>query len=220
MVTGLSAICISDASAAVERDMRLAVESLGHKFANQDCYLFRNLSFELPPGLITAVCGPSGSGKSTLLGVLSGWIEPLEGTVSRAEVRRIQWVLQNPFGSARRTAVDHVVLPIMARDIARALAHSHALDLLYKFGLGESALKEFRHLSGGQAQRLMLARAVAADPQLLLLDEPTAQLDASSASSVIDVISALAGSDRIVVVATHDARVREACGYWIDLECR
>ncbi|MEV0565896.1 ATP-binding cassette domain-containing protein [Dactylosporangium sp. NPDC050588] len=189
--------------------MRIAADGIGHAFPGQP-QLFRDISFVLEPGMY-ALCGPSGSGKSTLLGILAGWIKPNAGTIRPDGITRMQWVFQNPHGVARRTAIDHVALPYLADDVERVVAEAQAYALLEKFRLEESAYKLFRELSGGEAQRLMLARAVAAQPDLLLVDEPTAQLDPHSAGSVVGVLDTLATAGAVVVIATHDERVSAVC---------
>ncbi|MFI5906504.1 ATP-binding cassette domain-containing protein [Dactylosporangium sp. NPDC051541] len=195
--------------------MRVTADRIGHAFPGQP-QLFRDISFVLEPGMY-ALCGPSGSGKSTLLGILAGWIEPKVGTIRPDGITRMQWVFQNPHGVARRTAIDHVVLPYLADDIERPAAEAQAYTLLERFQLEESAHKLFRDLSGGEAQRLMLARAVAAQPDLLLVDEPTAQLDPQSAGSVVGVLDTLATGGAVVVIATHDERVSAVCSRKLQL---
>lgn len=190
--------------------MRLTTHGLGHRFGDSP-WLFRGLQLALRPGLVYGLTGPSGSGKSTLLGILAGWIDAVEGTVSRDGVGKIGWVFQSPHGVARRTAADHVALPLLARGESPATADQQALDHLATFGLADKARSTFGQLSGGEAQRLMLARAIAAEPSLLLVDEPTAQLDPATAHSVAEVIVGLAGPATIVVVATHDRVVQDAC---------
>jgi ABC-type lipoprotein export system ATPase subunit len=134
------------------------------------------------------------------------------------EIERVGWVFQNPHGVPARTSRDHVSLPLLARGASNEDADRQADVLLARFAIDHLADRPFRSLSGGEAQRLMLARAVASGPDLLLIDEPTAQLDAQTASVVSRSISATAGDDAIVVVATHDARTRDACTDHIDLE--
>src|SRR5690606_14745040 len=123
--------------------------------------LFAGLDLDLRPGEIVAVVGPSGSGKSTLLSILAGWVTPTQGQVERRHIHTGGWVFQNPYGVPRRTALDHVVLPLLARGLTRAAAETQAWDLLRRFGLEAVGDRQFRNLSGGEAQRLMLARAVA-----------------------------------------------------------
>jgi ABC-type multidrug transport system ATPase subunit len=196
--------------------VRVTATGLGHRFPGQPS-LFQDLSFTLVPGQVTGLSGPSGSGKTTLLGILAGWIEPAAGQVEHERVARIGWVFQNPVGVARRTTLDHVVLPLLARGYSRRTAELEAAGLLDDFGLGELAGRPFRAISGGEAQRLMLARAVAAQPDLLLVDEPTAQLDPASAGTVASVLGALAREGMIVVVASHDQRLHRAGAATIDL---
>lgn len=95
--------------------MRVAVEGLAHRFEGTDL-LFENLSFVAEPGVTIAICGPSGCGKSTLLSILAGWEQPYAGTVTREGVDRVGWVFQNPYGVAERTALDHVVFPLLAKE--------------------------------------------------------------------------------------------------------
>ncbi|QTX03534.1 ATP-binding cassette domain-containing protein [Agromyces archimandritae] len=196
--------------------MRVTLTGLGHRFAGQP-WLFRGLDALLRPGEVTALTGPSGSGKSTLLNLIAGWADPAEGIVVREGVDRIGWVFQNPFGPPRRTALDLVAYPLLARGTPRATAAEEALGTLDRFGLAALADREFRSLSGGEAQRLMLARAIAAGPELLLIDEPTAQLDPVTADTVNAVIGRLAEQRTIIVIATHDPRTRDACTAHVDL---
>ena len=179
--------------------------------------LFRPISGRFVAGTITGVVGPSGCGKSTLLAIAAGMIRPTAGTVTRSTGRCV-WVFQNPHGVARRSALDHVSIPLLAAGWKRLEAEREAERLLAEFGLAERGVVPFSALSGGEAQRLMLARAVAARPELLLVDEPTAQLDRPMAAHVNRVIAGLASSGAAVVIATHDADTRRACDEVIELE--
>ncbi|ALJ21516.1 ATP-binding cassette domain-containing protein [Microbacterium sp. No. 7] len=179
--------------------------------------LFENVTVTVRAGQMVAVTGPSGAGKSTLLSIVAGWLPPLAGTVRREHVARTHWVFQNPYGLPRRTALDHVAFPFLARGERRPDAASAATRLMRRFGLGDRTRSAFADLSGGEAQRLMLARAVAAQPQLLLVDEPTAQLDRASARTVNEVLAGLAGEGTIVLVASHDPETVAACPDAIEL---
>ncbi|WNM24290.1 ATP-binding cassette domain-containing protein [Demequina capsici] len=197
--------------------MSVTLTGVGHRFGNGP-WLFREVATALDPGHVYALTGPSGSGKSTMLGLLAGWMEPSEGTVGRAAGLRIGWVPQNPHGVARRTVIDHVELPLLAAGAAADKAYDEAMELLERFQIPHLAAQQFRSISGGEAQRLMLARGIAAKPGLLLVDEPTAQLDRRTAATVDAVIGRLAESGTVVVVATHDAQTRDGCTDVLNLE--
>lgn len=195
---------------------RLLGSGLGHAFPGTGL-LFTGLDLEIAPGEVVALVGPSGSGKSTLLSIVAGWERPTQGRVERVGVATTGWVFQNPHGVARRAALDHVVLPLLARGLRRSDAEDRATEIMARFNLAPVADRPFRALSGGEAQRLMLARAVALAPDLLLVDEPTAQLDLRTAATVNEVLAGIAQDDSIVVVATHDPHTRDACTRVIDL---
>ena len=188
----------------------LVISELGHRFPETQM-LFRGLDATLAPGEVVALVGPSGSGKSTLLSIIAGWLKPTHGVIERHGLASVSWVFQNPHGVPRRTAIDHVVLPLLAKGLYRSEAEVLARDVLDRFNLGGLGDRSFHALSGGEAQRLMLARAVALGPDLLLVDEPTAQLDAVTAATVNAVLAETASSATLVVVATHDPDTRNVC---------
>jgi len=196
--------------------MRIVGNQLGHWF-DPEQRLFTDVGFIVGPGDLVAVVGPSGSGKSTLLNLIAGWETPREGTLEVHGVHRISWVFQNPHGIPGRLVLDQAALPYLARGMTRREAEAHALVALDAVGLTGSARKRYRDLSGGEAQRLMMARAIGASPDLLLMDEPTAQLDPASSLTVIDVLEQLAASGPAVIIATHDQRVRDRCHLIVDL---
>lgn len=201
---------------ADERGQQIRATGLGHRF-HAAPWLFRDLNFRLVPGEIVGICGPSGSGKSTLLSLIAGFEHPVSGSVERRDIGRVRWVFQNPHGVPRRTAIDHVTQPLLGQGMGRVEAESQALAIMEDFHLTGVCARDFRELSGGEAQRLMLARAVASKPDLLLVDEPTAQLDQSTAADVDHTLSGIAQSDCIVAIATHDPNTRAACTRIIDL---
>ncbi len=194
----------------------IRAEGLSHEFLRNHP-LFIDLNFQLNAGDLVAVVGPSGSGKSTLLSIIAGWLKPTRGLIVSQNIDRIGWVFQNPHGVSRRTAIDHVALPLMAQGLARKQAEARAEEILSLFSLGAVEKQQFRELSGGEAQRLMLARAVATAPDILLVDEPTAQLDLHTSATVNKVLAGLAREESIVMVATHDPDTRDVCHRVIDL---
>ena len=216
MMTGEDVYAGAGVGAAPQPERSVSVHDLAHRFPGTDV-LFEHLDFTAIPGQTVAICGPSGCGKSTLLSILAGWEKPYHGTVERKNVERVGWVFQNPYGVPGRTALDHVVFPLLAKGLRRREAEPQALEAMGLFDLEYAADRRFSELSGGEAQRLMLARAVCSRPDMLLVDEPTAQLDTRTAHSVSHVLGNLAGQGMIVLVATHDPDTRDACGRVIDL---
>lgn len=194
----------------------VAAVGLGHSFTPGQP-LFSGLDFRIAAGEVVALCGPSGSGKSTLLSILATWVTPTEGTVEHHDIDRTGWVFQNPHGVPGRTALDHVAFPFLAAGRSRPRAEDEAIAVMSLFGLAPVAGRPFKALSGGEAQRLMLARAVALAPDLLLVDEPTAQLDQRTAQTINESLVNLAAAGGVVIVATHDPRTRESCHRVIDL---
>jgi putative ABC transport system ATP-binding protein/lipoprotein-releasing system ATP-binding protein len=165
-----------------------------------------------------AIMGPSGSGKSTLLHLLAGLDDPTLGTVSwpaigaRSALRPgpVAVIFQGPSLLPALTVLENVALGLVLggeRDAdARSAAH-RALELL---NLDELSDKLPEEISGGQAQRVAVARALAGRPRLILADEPTGQLDRANATAVVDVLLAAAEhGDAALVVATHDPLVAE-----------
>jgi ABC-type lipoprotein export system ATPase subunit len=196
--------------------VEVRLRGVGHRFPGGD-FLFRDLDVLLRAGRVYAVTGPSGAGKSTLLSMLAGWLRPTEGRIACEGVHRTSWVFQNPHGVAARAALDHVVLPYLARGMDRRCAERLAGELLASFDLQSFSRAPYSTLSGGQAQRLMLARGIASAPQLLLVDEPTAQLDRASADLVNLTLTGLRSPRSIVVIATHDPQTMAQCTDQVDL---
>ena len=196
--------------------MHLTLDGVCHWFA-PGCNLFARLDGELTPGCLYGVVGPSGAGKTTLLSLLAGVEAPKEGRIARDGIASVQWVQQIPHGVARRSVLDHVALPLIAAGATRVAAEHEAVELLAWFNLVHQVDAQYCTLSGGEAQRLMLARGVAAQPDLLLVDEPTALLDRNAAAEVNAVLGSVCGPDRIVVVATKDPQTQEMCGELIDI---
>lgn len=179
--------------------------------------LFDAIDWKLKSGVLYGLVGPSGCGKSTVLSLIAAVLAPCAGSIEWNGINKTLWVLQSPFGVARRTALDHVALPLLAKGFAPRSADSIALNLLSRFKLTECADRTFETLSGGESQRLMLARALAVAPDLYLIDEPTAELDRVAAAEVNAVLREMVHDGAIVVVATHDHATRSFCDEVLDL---
>ena len=163
-----------------------------------------------------ALVGPSGSGKSTLLQLMGGLDTPTSGEVSwpglgeRRTLRpeKVAFVFQSPSLLAPLTAVENVEMPLLLGRTGAKEARRAALEALERIELADIANKLPEELSGGQTQRVAVARALAYQPNLILADEPTGQLDHSTATHLFDVLLAsLEGTDTALVVATHDKDV-------------
>jgi putative ABC transport system ATP-binding protein/lipoprotein-releasing system ATP-binding protein len=172
----------------------------------------------VPAGARIALTGPSGSGKSTLLHLLAGLDDPTVGTVTwpaigpRETLRPgpVAVVFQGPSQLPPLTVQENVALPLVLDGESDASAREHARTALERLGLADLRDKLPEEISGGQAQRVAVARALAGRPRLVLADEPTGQLDRASADAVVGVLLAAAGhAGAALVVATHDPAVAE-----------
>lgn len=192
----------------------LSIEDLGHHHPDST-RLVRHLTREFPAGSLTALVGPSGSGKSTLLRVLGGSLSPVEG--QRHCDSPVALIGQRPAGCRERTVRDHLALPLLARGARRRNLAQRITETADQFGIGDRLDHPFRHLSGGEAQRLNLAMTLLVGAGVILVDEPTAALDAHNAAQVIAVFDGLAIDGATVVIATHASQVIEACHRVLDL---
>ena len=183
----------------------------------------RGASIAVGPGEIVAVMGPSGSGKSTLLHCLAGILVPDQGEVwfagqrldtltetQRSEVRRDKFgfVFQSGQLVPELTAEENVALPLLLAGARRAAALAEARAWLGRLGLDGLGRRRSGELSGGQAQRVALARGMVAGPQVLFADEPTGSLDSVSGEMVMSLMTRAAREQgSTVILVTHDARV-------------
>jgi putative ABC transport system ATP-binding protein len=180
-------------------------------------------SLSLEPGEILAVMGPSGSGKSTLLHCLAGIFTPDDGTVTfggrrmdslsdreRTRLRRTAFGFVFQFGQLvpELTAVDNVALPLLLSGKRRAAAYEQARSWFPRLGLTGLEGRRTGELSGGQAQRVAVARALVTGPEVLFADEPTGALDSLTGEMVMDLmVDTVRAEHTAVLLVTHDARV-------------
>lgn len=175
------------------------------------------LSVTITPGPPTLIVGPNGSGKTSLLRLCMGLAAPSAGIVSwggqtdRGPARRAI-LFQRPL-MLRRSAAANVAYGLAQAGCPRRLRATRAEELLERVGLLDLATRPARRLSGGEQQRLALARALARDPEILLLDEPTASLDPAATRFVEEIILMAAQSGTKIVMASHDlGQVRRLAG--------
>jgi len=168
------------------------------------------------PGDRIAVVGPSGSGKSTLLHLMGGLDTPTSGSISWPELgpkrdlrpKKIGLIFQTESLLAPLTVVENVELPLLLEDVKPVEARVAARKALKDFDLETIADKLPEEVSGGQAQRVAVARALASGPKLILADEPTGQLDHPTAQRLFDVLLAsIENSYTALIVATHDPAI-------------
>jgi len=185
-------------------------------------HALRGVSISVYPGEYISIVGPSGSGKSTFMHILGCLDVPTSGRyylagtdVSQmdeehlAEVRnrRIGFVFQQFNLLASMSALRNVELPLTYRSVSRAQRRERALEALDRVGLGDRVDHKPGELSGGEQQRVAVARALVTQPDLLLADEPTGNLDSASTAAILSLLDELHGSDRTIVVITHEADV-------------
>lgn len=199
-------------------NQNLAIEFHDVSFAYQDIPVLVNASFQIIKGEFVGVIGPNGGGKTTLLKLIMGFLTPTSGMIRifgqqpSAVRRKIAYVPQNTrFDKQFPITVLEVVLLGRLSHLPWHGRYSKddyaaAYDSLQKVGLSEYADRAYGTLSGGQAQRVLIARALASDPSLLLLDEPTASVDTKVEMEIYDLLQRLQGSMTILMV-THDLNV-------------
>jgi tungstate transport system ATP-binding protein len=175
------------------------------------------ISLRIMPGAPTVVIGPNGAGKTTLLRIAMGLAQPSSGEVSfggRLNVPPLRRaiVFQRPV-MLRRSAAANIEYALASGNVARSEWPRRTAELLDTVGLTGLGARPARRLSGGEQQRLALARALARDPEVLFLDEPTASLDPAATKAIEDVVRTVAARGIKVVMATHDlAEARRLAG--------
>lgn len=198
----------------MSRLLPLRLEGVGYAAGGVE--LLRGIDLTVPPGLITLLLGPNGAGKSLTLRLCHGLIAPTAGRVVTglgvgvgAPERALQaMVFQQPV-HLRRSAAANLRWSLAARGVARGERRRLARGALERFGLADLAARPARLLSGGEQQRLALARAWLAEPELLILDEPTAALDPAGTRAVEEAIREFAARGTAVLLTSHDlAQVR------------
>jgi len=215
----------------------LVVEQLGKQVAsveggsNANLSILHDVSFAIQRSESVAIVGPSGSGKSTLLGLMAGLDEPSRGRVlldgveltaldedGRAALRaaKLGFVFQSFQLLPTFTALENVMLPLELSN--QPQARSRAGAILERVGLGQRLQHYPNQLSGGEQQRVALARAFAAEPELLLADEPTGNLDSQTGQRIIELMFELnAERGTTLVLVTHDRALADRCQRILEL---
>ena len=221
--------------APVDSQPLLSVQDVHKHYASPagDLHVLQGVSFTLTEGEFLAVVGESGSGKSTLLQLLGTLDHPDEGEAlldgkplfglsqsRQAMIRNesIGFVYQAHHLIPELTALENVMLPLQVRGVSEADAQQRAIALLERMKLGERLHHVPAKLSGGEAQRVAVARALVGEPRLLLADEPTGNLDEETAQGVFDTLQKLCREERAaVVMVTHSQSLAALCDRTIRL---
>lgn len=204
----------------------LSARGLSRSFVDGDRRIdvLSNLSLDLGAGETMAIIGRSGTGKSTLLNLLGGLDQPTAGHVevsgrvmsTMSERERCQWrnrqlgfVFQFHHLMPEFSALESVAMPARIAGVQRGEARDRAAELLCRIGLGERLQHRPQALSGGERQRVAIARALVNRPRVVLMDEPTGNLDPESAAQVLALMATLSEFDSAFIVVTHDRTIAE-----------
>jgi len=195
------------------------VEKVFHR-GSEEIHVLSNLTLKVPKGEFLALMGPSGSGKSTLLNLIGGLDRPTKGTVSIAgdhvnelsdrqladwRARHIGFVFQLYNLMPVLTAERNVELPLLLTHLSKAERKKHVETALTAVGLGHRMKHYPRTMSGGEQQRVGIARAIVTDPTLLLCDEPTGDLDRKAGDEILNLLQGLNREHgKTIIMVTHD----------------
>ena len=225
---------MSDANATNGDLVRVEhVEKVFHR-GSEDIHVLSDLSLHVKNGEFLALMGPSGSGKSTLLNLIGGLDQPTRGEVSVAgqridqlsgrqladwRARHVGFVFQLYNLLPVLTAERNVELPLLLTHLSRAERKKHVETALAMVGLSHRAGHYPRTMSGGEQQRVGIARGIVTDPTLLLCDEPTGDLDRKSGNEILDLLTALSKEHgKTIIMVTHDPHASARAGRTVHLD--
>ncbi len=196
-----------------------------YKRGSEELKVLDSLSLDVPEGEFVALMGPSGSGKTTLLNLIAGIDQPTSGDVvvggkniavlSEGELAKwrshsVGFIFQFYNLIPVLSAVENVELPLLLTRLSKKERRERALTALKVVGLADRSTHYPRQLSGGQEQRVAIARAIVTDPQVLVADEPTGDLDAKSAEEILKLMETLNQEfKKTIVMVTHDPRAAD-----------
>jgi putative ABC transport system ATP-binding protein len=196
--------------------------------------IFSNLNMNIKQGDFLAIMGPSGSGKTTLLNLIGGIDKPTQGTVlycgreyhdtkeselSAWRAQHVGFVFQSFNLMPMLTAADNVELPLLLRQLTRRQRKEKVMAALELVGLEDRQKHKPNEMSGGQNQRVAVARAIVGDPDILLCDEPTGNLDRKTAAEVLDILRLLNQEyNKTIIMVTHDPLAAQYAKHRLELD--
>ena len=188
----------------------------------EELYALRDINLDIEKGELASILGPSGSGKSTMLHILGLLDEPTKGTIyidgintrtldekKRAYLRgkKIGFIFQTFNLIPTLSVLENVTLPALLYDTEREIAQERAKDVLREIGMSDRLTHYPNQLSGGQRQRVAIARALVNEPEILLADEPTGNLDSKTGEAVLQIFKELHTEGKTVIIITHDITI-------------
>ena len=212
-------------SAGGDRQAAISVRDVARDFlaGQQTIRVLHGIDLDVAPGELTYLVGESGSGKTTLISIMCGILWPTEGSVEvfgtpiyglsdddlvRFRLENIGFIFQQYNLIPAIDAASNAAVPLIARGMDRQEARERAVAMMEKLNIASQADKLPNQLSGGQQQRVAIARALVHEPRLVVCDEPTAALDATSGRRVMDLLRDVAlAEDRACIIVTHDNRI-------------
>jgi putative ABC transport system ATP-binding protein len=205
-----------------------------YRLGNAEVPALRGVSFDIEAGRLVSVMGPSGSGKSTLLHLIGGLDTPTSGSVvidgsdlARLDDEELTMFRRRSLGFIFQffnllptmTAWENVALPRLLDGVKMREVKPRAVELLERVGLGERVEHKPSQLSGGEMQRVAVARALVGDPLLVLADEPTGNLDSASGHAVLELLRKIVAEEgKTVVIVTHDAEAASLADQQVKLQ--
>ena len=196
--------------------------------------VIKNLSLDLPKGEWLALTGPSGCGKTTLLHILAGLDRPTSGDIlldgqniakmsssalTKLRKKRIGFVFQSYHLFPELSALENAALPALQWGVNRNQVYENANKWLETFGLAKRLNHRPRELSGGEQQRVAIARSLINNPDIILADEPTGNLDAKAAQGIIDILQHVrSGESKTLIMVTHDLNLAKQANRVIELK--
>ncbi len=209
-----------------------SISKIFNKDKSNECYALNKVELTINDGELVAIIGESGSGKSTLLHLIAGIFLPTSGKImidnsditkysinDMADYRnqKIGIILQEFFLLNDISCIENVLLPTYLKKGNKAENKKNAIKLLYGVNLKDKINEDVGKLSGGEKQRVAVARAIVNDPKIILADEPTGSLDSKNSKEIIDMLKRINERGKTVIIVTHEKQIAEQCGRIVTL---
>lgn len=195
---------------------KLEIANVDYVYDKSDKIILRDVSASFVEGTVSSIVGPSGAGKSTLLYIISGFTRPKAGKICYNDKKiddlksyrrnTVATISQSYLLFPTRTVLENVMYPILLENTDKEEAKKKAEDLLKSVAIGDIHFDKLpERLSGGEKQRVAIARALAANPEIIVADEPTGNLDDRNADSIYEIFERLARNEgKIIIIVSHD----------------